>query len=383
MSLLGSQAASANYASRPADERFPSVSALVDAALAEKNLSAEKTYNLKDLRAVADGSEVKLASPKGTATFSHWAFGQLSRTIGAPAAYLRTLPPPIAADAINHGLQTSPIGTSANLLVRAANGHPEPVIRAATSDTYGRVWDASLYGELNRQILQTDQRWSTPPTWTGEPAGAYRGDRDSFVIVVNGGSIVSDPSLLNSPSARRAALGGGTSSPQDGMYRGILIRNSEVGASSVTIETILFRFICGNHLLWGAMMDRQFRRRHVGSHVLRDVMREISKIAVAWSQASAQRDEAIIKSLIQYEIATTREAVIDELRSVGLTKEQAESAYVLCEQEESASPRSYWGASQGVTRLSQATPFQDERYTLDRLAGQILARGVSRVKVGA
>ena len=43
-------------------------------------------------------------SPKGEARPTHWAFGQLSSEVGAPAQYLRTLPPPLAASCLAHGL---------------------------------------------------------------------------------------------------------------------------------------------------------------------------------------------------------------------------------------------------------------------------------------
>lgn len=398
MSMLNSQAASREYASRPADERYPSLDALVRAATNEKNLSAERTYNLKDLHVVVAGDlgdpadalsradriereqarqTLRLQSPKGEGKFTHWSFGQLCRTLGAPAGYLRELPPTIAADALNFGLQDSEAGTAANLLVKAPNGDPEPTIRACTSDSYGRLWDAELYGSVINQITRHDDRWQLPPTWSGEAAGAYRGDRDSFLVLVNGGSIVTDPSLRSSAPQPVMGPGGvtlGTSS--DGsMYRGLLIRNSEVGAASVTIESILFRFICGNHMLWGAVADQTFKRRHFGSHVLRDTVREIARIAYQWTSASTQRDDAIIRALIDHEVAHTKEAVIDELRAIGATREQATAAYERCEQTESASPRSFWGAVQGLTRVSQDAGYQDERYQLDRIAASLLVKG--------
>jgi hypothetical protein len=388
------------YCNRPPDERFADVPALIAHGEHEKQYSVERTYNLRDLQIVtaptgiSTGSDGKpyeqptetlqLQSPKGQAEFTHWSFGQLCRTVGAPAAYLRTLPPVIAADALNYGLHdAAPVGTACNLLVKA-NG-TEPVIRAATSDSYGRLWDADLYGNVARQIMSHDSRWTLPPTWDGRPAGAYAGDRDSFLIVVNGGSIVTDPSLastrtITGPTPRTPDLRGDShAAPADGMFRGLLIRNSEVGAASVTIETILFRYICGNHMLWGATMDRRFRRRHIGSHVLRDVVREISSLAYQFTQQSTERDNAIIRAMIDQEIAHTKEGVIDELRALGATKETAERAYDLAEMKESASPRSYWGITQGVTRASQEQEYQNERYELDQLASKILGRGAKLV----
>lgn len=358
--------AAQQYANRPADERFPSLDAMIHDAQEDKRLSAERSYNLKDLHAIAQDNTVKLQSPKGTATFSHWSFNQTARMLGAPAGYLRELSPKLAADCLNYGFENSVPGTSANLLVRAPNGHPEPLVRACTSDSYGRAWDADLYGTIAQTITSRDGRWTLPPTWDGKPAGAYRGDRDSFLIIVNGGSIVNDPSAANGDGQ---------------MYRGILVRNSEVGAAGLSIEMILFRYVCGNHNLWGAMVDRSFRRVHRGIHVVRDAVREIGRLAYQFTNQSAARDEALIQMLIDREVAHTKEAVIDELRSFGATKEQAETAFISCEMHESASPRSFWGIAQGLTRASQTTDYQDDRFMLDQLAAKVLARGAKLVRV--
>jgi hypothetical protein len=366
--------AARQYANRPKDERFGSVADLVESAREDKRLSAECTYSLRDLSVMPDplrevpGSVdhgIVLQSPKGLATFTHWSFGQLCRMVGAPASYVRDLPPALGADCLNHGLHESAASGSDAVLLVKSNGC-DPVVRAVNSDSYGRVWDAPLYGEIKNLIMDQDSSWTLPPTWTGEPAGAYRGDRDSFLILTNGGSIVADPSI---------------SSADGHMYRGLLVRNSEVGASSVVIEAILYRYVCGNHMLWGAMVDRSFRRRHVGARALRDTIREIGRIAISWSNRSASSDEAIVRSLIDHEIAHTQAAVVDELRKMGATRDQAETAFIRCEQQETASPRSFWGVAQGLTRLSQDAPYQDERYQLDRLAAQVLQRGAKLVRV--
>lgn len=355
--------ASTQYANRPKDERFESLPALIANAREDKAHSLVKEYNTKDLAAVVRGDSVVLASPKGEASFTHWSFGQTCRMVGAPAGYVRDLPPYLIAANLNHGFQHTPSGTVANILIRL--GDESATVRACTSDSYGRLWDEPLYSSVNTMVAERDTRWGLPPTWSGEKAGAYRGDRDSFLILTNGGSIVTDPTLSGSSDGS--------------MFRGILIRNSEVGASSVVIESILYRYICGNHMLWGAAVDRQYRRRHFGNNVLRDVVREIGTIAFKWANASVERDNAIIRSLVDHELAHTKEAVVDELRKMGASKEQAENAYSACEIHERVSPRSMWGAVQGLTRLSQDTQYQDERYELDKIAATILARGAKLV----
>lgn len=372
--------AQSEYYNRPADERFETLDQMLRAADTDRRQSHEAIYNLRDLRATATGPReghtaptgstpsLMLESPKGRAAFTHYSFGQLARTIGAPASYLRTLPPAIAADAINFGLQdAAPVGTSANLLIRDdGQDDTTPTIRACTSETYGRIWDAQLYGEVNRHfgdgIRSNGGQWMTPPAWPGSlPSGQYRGDRDSFVIRVDGGSIVTDPS----------AQGGDGSK----LYRGIMLRNSEVGYASISIECVLYRYICGNHMIWGAILDRQFRRRHVGKRIAYDTMQELATLAYKFNQRSASSDERIIATLIEHEIAHTKEAVIDELKKMGATKQEAEASYDSCTQHEACSPRSFWGVAQGLTRTSQESGYQDERLRLDQLAAQVLKRG--------
>lgn len=353
------------YANRPKDERFPSVEALIADAAAEKDATVERIYNVKDLRVHSsdDGREVVLESTKGFAKFNHWSFGQFARTVGAPAGYLRSLPPELIARNLNHGI--SHTSADVNLLVNGNDG--SPIVRAATSDSYGRVWDSQLYEAARDQIFNhrtSNGDWKLPPTWSGEPAGAYRGDRDSFLIQVDGGSIVENPSRATGQN------GGGRP-----MFRGIMISNSEVGSSAITIDCVLFDFVCGNHNLWGAVTDQTFRRRHVGQKTLRDTIREIGKIAQSWTNHSAEKDAAIVRSLIDHEIASTKEAVIDELRKMGASKENAELAYTACEQKESVSPRSFWGIASGLTRISQNSGFQDERLSLDQLAAKIMRLG--------
>ena len=76
--------------------------------------------------------------------------------------------------------------------------------------------------------------------------------------------------------------------------------------------------------------------------------------------------------------ATTQELGADARRGarrgaqrLDLSQKQAAEAYTLAEQHET-NPRSVWGYVQGLTRLSQRTPWQDGRFALDRAASRLL-----------
>lgn len=363
------------YANRPADERFASMDAFIFDALEDRNRSIDGNRNIKELQAVVVENRLTLvnnaADEPHPADFTHWSFGQLARTVGAPAGYLRTLPPELAAANLNHGISATPAGTRVNLLLRAPNGHPHPTVRACTSETYGRVWDCEWADAVNRQVFRygtNNGQWQNPPTWQGEQIAGYRNDRGSFVIQIDGGSIVEDPTLINKPGA----------DPR--LYRGVMIHNSEVGDGSVVIEVIYFRAICGNWNLFGASLGSQYRRRHVGKSVVRDVVAELAKVSRQLTNRPASADEDLIRLMAERKIASTKDALVDELKAIGISKEDALAAYARCEASEYVSPFSYWGIAQGLTRLSQENQQNaDDRYDLDKLAGVVLSRAAKLV----
>ena len=59
------------------------------------------------------------------------------------------------------------------------------------------------------------------------------------------------------------------------------------------------------------------------------------------------------------------------MQRVDVSEKQAAEAYTIAEEHET-NPRSVWGYVQGLTRLSQRTPWQDGRYVLDRAASRLL-----------
>jgi len=47
---------------------------------------------------------LQLPDSNGLVALTHWSFGQLTSLVGAPAAYLRELPAPLAAINVQYGL---------------------------------------------------------------------------------------------------------------------------------------------------------------------------------------------------------------------------------------------------------------------------------------
>ena len=103
---------SSEWFSRPADERFLSLTDLHIAVKARTDRSRARTFETRDLRveAARDNPErlclVLPGEPEPIAP-THWSFGQLATLVGAPAGYLRGLPASVAGINLQYGLSTT------------------------------------------------------------------------------------------------------------------------------------------------------------------------------------------------------------------------------------------------------------------------------------
>ena len=91
---------SSEWFSRPADERYLSLSELFAAVRGRTERSRSRTVESAAIRVEAcrdDAERLMLMLPGSDVPVAptHWSFGQLAGLVGAPAAYLRQLPAPL------------------------------------------------------------------------------------------------------------------------------------------------------------------------------------------------------------------------------------------------------------------------------------------------
>jgi hypothetical protein len=96
--------------SRPSDERYLSLSDLFAAVRGRTECSRTRTIESAAIRMQADRDDAErllLAMPgsDNPVAMTHWSFSQLATLVGAPAAYLRLLPAPLAGINLQYGLQ--------------------------------------------------------------------------------------------------------------------------------------------------------------------------------------------------------------------------------------------------------------------------------------
>ena len=372
--------ASKQWMERPNDERFWTLEEMKTACENYKKSAVESNVKSENLRVEVVDNDIRLTGKSNTlARLTHWAFGQLSRLVKAPADYLRNLPATLSVQNLNHGLKK--LGSKDLNLMFHQNG--SLILRSALTDRYERLWNTDV---VSRIIPFQESGWRTPPARparnnqpgtriateqdviksatadigikvgdTIAPAGLYASDHDMFAFLVD------DSHPIDSGSGKP-------------MFRGFFVWNSEVGAASLGITTFLYDSVCGNHIVWGASNVKEIRLKHIGEIDMR-YRTKFSIELKKYSESSAGEIETMIVRARKKEIAKTKDEVLDLLFGKHITsRKNLELGYELAEQHQrvNGNPNTVWGMVSGLTRLSQETNYADERNNLDRCASKVL-----------
>jgi hypothetical protein len=346
------------WATRPQDEKFRSLEALYTATKGYADAAREKTVPWGDLRTEAIGEDLALVGKAGVpARLTHHAFGQLAAKVGAPASYLRELPPTLAAQNLNHGLKGTTSSSNDAMLLFHQNGNL--VLRAATSEKYSRIWNY----EVVERLIGVSQRYNLTPAKStfrtfdsDENPALYASDHDMFAFLMSMERQITGP------------LG-------ESLFRGIITVNSEVGASSLKILSFMFREICGNHIIWGAEQIAEVRLVHRGD--IRERWNEATAQVKRYFDGAASLDEARFATTM-VQIGGTKDEVLDRIFGLrkslpqGTSRKLLEAGYDAVVPDEDGSPKTVWGLAQGLTRYSQTIGYADERQMVDRVAGKVL-----------
>nr|QCL09997.1 hypothetical protein pC5.8d_694 [Rhizobium rhizogenes] len=222
---------SSEWFSRPADERYLSLSELYATARGRTEHSRSRTVESATIRVETsrdDAECLKLFLPGADLPVAptHWSFGQLASLVGAPATYLRQLPALLAGINLQYGLTSRRAEQVKTLEIE--NGRAE--LRCVTGPDYGCIFDHELVAAVQRIAGNGtgDTRWKVPGVldWstgvynprvdvTKDTMTLYASDRDVFLFLVDD---------LNPIEAGRLPDG----SP-DLYFRGFYCWNSEVG----------------------------------------------------------------------------------------------------------------------------------------------------------
>ena len=366
---------SSEWFSRPADERYLSLSELARSVRNRADRSRTRVVESPLIHVEANRSDperLALILP-GTDTPiapTHWSFGQLASLVGAPAAYLRQLPAPLAAINLQYGLTSNRAEQIKTL--EADNGRVE--LRAVTGPDYGRIYDYELVEAVQRIAGNGtgDTRWKVPGVldWstgiynprvdiTKDTTTLYASDRDVFLFLVDD---------LNPIEAGRLPDG----SP-DLYFRGFYCWNSEVGAKTLGMASFYLRAVCQNRNLWGVEDFEEITIRH-SKYAANRFAHEAAPALANFANSSALPFVNGIKAARERIVARTDEDRTDFLRRRGFSKAETSKIIDTVLAEEGRPPESIFDFVQGITAVARDKAHQDARLDMEAKAKKLLDR---------
>jgi hypothetical protein len=364
---------SSEWFSRPADERFLSLSDLFASVRGRAERSRSQTVESAAIRVEAsrdntDRLALMLPGSETSVAPTHWSFGQLAALVGAPAAYLRQLPAPLAGINLQYGLTAHRAEQIKTLEVD--DGRVE--LRAVTGPDYGRIYDHELVEAVQRIAGDGagDTRWKVPGVldWstgvynprvdvTRDTTTLYCSDRDVFLFLVDD---------LNPIEAGQLPDG----SP-DVFFRGFYCWNSEVGAKTLGMASFYLRAVCQNRNLWGVEDFQEITIRHskyAASRFATEAMPALTRFA---NSSPAPFVNSIRAARAQI-VARTDEDRAKFLRKRGFSKAETAKIIETVLAEEGRKPESVFDFVQGITAIARGKTHQDARLELEAQAKKLL-----------
>jgi len=245
---------SKNLFERPDDEHFESLEAVMMDASEAKNTQTEEIVKTNDIifRPAEEGAispiSMQLASGENV-HLSHFPLAQIAKASGISSEVLGKLNVRTACQTLNELYAKAPREEQRSVLLTK-----ERVVRAFTTASYARIWDADILEDVNKIVIPNGFA-PTKATINSDSSGTnikgntkpalFRGDRDSWYFFTTNESKFGD---------------------FGGLYKGVLIGNSEVGAGrSFTARSFCFRGMCANFIIWDVQNQEIFRKWHRGT----------------------------------------------------------------------------------------------------------------------
>ena len=368
------------WKNRPDDERYENIRDMHTDAVAFKEAAREIEVPFEDLRIEADNGEIRLAGRKGNgARLSWWAFAQICRLVGFPVEVLRNEDklgdrPTLVAQNLNCLLAKRPPvdsedGRKAKNAQILLHKNGDWLVRAITTEKYGRIWNADLTERLVR-LVEANPAWHNPMAYakggvfSGEmkPSGLYLSDHDMFAFMVDNDHPIIDPLTGNK------------------LNRGFFVENDEVGGGCLAVTTFLYDWHCGNHIIHGVTGLAELRLKHMGDVNTR-VWKQVEESFRKHLTSGAGKTQQLIAAAQHHVLAPVMNEVQDALLTlarkvkapeIGVRFAQKVVEMMPQREDRYGDPRSMWSAVNCITELSQG-PFADDRTKLDRAAGKLLS----------
>lgn len=350
--------ASNEWMSRPADQRFETLEAITSHCRDRANRSKAIDVTNARVHVEVSGGGLVINSELAPCVPTHWAFSQLAGAARAPAEYLRRLPAEKTADLLNYGLSTLNDKERSKFLTLSADGWDEKpgTLSAVTSESYGRIWDVNVCEAVGRVVERSGGKFHNPLAYdmaTGKPKpqGLYASDRDCFLFMIDGGSVLE-------------------AGPRAELHRGFFVSNSEVGARTMRLVTFLFNRCCGNHIIWGARDVTELCIRHTKGGPSRFDL-EATPLLMQYAERESAGDVAVIQRAQRAMLPAEPADQMAYAKRFALTGAEWRDAKAYAEREDGQFA-SAWDLVQGLTASARDLAFIDARVDRETRAGAIL-----------
>lgn len=353
------------WARRPSDQRFQTLGELREAVHNRRMRSVAHDAPLQSLAAIDNGGTLLLRNGREM-TPTHWGMGQLCGLVKAPASFVRNLPTDLVVGVLNNCISKAPKNDFKLMAIKDDSGEKPATLQAITSTSYGRIWDADVVDAVGRIVERTNGKFHNPLAYspaTGQPvpSGLYASDRDVFIFMIDGGSLLE-------------------AGPRAKFNRGFFVSNSEVGNCDFRLTTFLFNTVCGNHYVWGATDVKELRVIHSQGGPARfdrcavpALMDYTASTPQLTAVKRAQETPLRKLPLAGYNPETDNEKVW--LKAFGarfnFTGGEVADAMDVARREEGQC-ETVWDMVQGLTASARELEYIDARVDMERRAGAVL-----------
>lgn len=314
----------------------------------QRENSLDLVVNSQSLKAIPDGNQwIRLEIPEyGDFPLTEWTHSQLAEKLEIPKRYYDRMRNAGKTELLVENVNAW-LGGKERRLVRILDGR----IRAILSDRY-RIMD-----NYDVVFLALDEFRKK------ETIEIYRANLTKTILYLKAVDRTLTVEIRE----------------EDVIYGGLIIRNSEVGASAFRVEPFLLRKICEN----GLIGKHSLKRIHLGRQTLEigeinwsDETRELEDKAL-WAKVRdiirATFDKEIFKSWIE-RLRESTEVIIEKptravnniVKHAGLTEEQKSQLLM------HFSEHTKYGLVNAVTTLARGTESVDEQIRLEEFGGKLL-----------
>ena len=359
---------SKQWACRPWDQRFTGVHELADAVKGRKDRSRELVADVNDFKAtgefmsvVADGEEIPLYP-------THGAFRQLCELLPGPADYISNLPVDMQQQLLQHHLSSTK-QQSVKLLLSTNDDTDLTQLRAITSATYGRVWDADVIQALE-WLLKIDPEWKVPgefdwSSYTQNPfvettkgnTTLFASDRDVFAFLCKDHMPIE--------------VGTNKDGTTDVYFPGFYVSNSETGHKGLSISTMMLRGVCANRCLWGAEGIRSISIRHSKNAPSR--FRDASAATMkSLSEAEYLPFVNLVQEARKKRLTKGQEETKALLKKLGFWQHETQKIIDIGIEEDQVEPETAYDISNAITAFARRSPNNDKRLLIEAKGQQVL-----------